>query len=570
MEDLKTVWQQLTAPGAPFAWSTRDVGGIPMRTYDTAPASLRQIWESSRAHGDADYLIYADERYSYTRAHQIVDALAASMVARGVGPGDRVAIAMRNYPEWVLAYWAAISVGAAAVGMNAWWTGPEMEYGLLDSAPKLLICDVERLETAAPHLDTVRQQSELEIVVVRAPDDLPAPVSRWEELVETPADGLPAMEIDPDQDVCVFYTSGTTGFPKGAVMTHRGVVSNLLNLAFGTMVMNAARKNHKTAAPGADAAPAPPMTALLAVPLFHVTGCNCCLHPVTANGGRLILMYKWNAGEALEVIERERVTIFTGVPMMSRELVEHPDFATRDTSTVSSLGGGGAAVQPDLVEKIEKKLEKGRPGTGYGLTETCGVVSINSGDFFLDKPRTVGPPLPVIEARILDEQGQELPPGSVGELVVKGPNNVRGYLNKPEATAESFPEGWFRTGDLATLDEDGFIEIVDRAKDMVLRGGENIYCAEVEAAIFDHPAVKEAAVFAVPHDRFGEVPGAAVVLKPGEAADEVALRQYVGERIAAFKVPEHFWFLDEDLPRNANGKFLKRELKERLVGSDSA
>jgi acyl-CoA synthetase (AMP-forming)/AMP-acid ligase II len=567
MEDLQKAWQQLTAPGAPFAYSTRDVSGIPMRTYDSAPPSLRAIWESSRAHGDAEYLLFRDERLTYRQAHEIVDSVAASLVSRGVGPGDRVAIAMRNYPEWCLAYWATISVGAAAVGMNAWWTGPEMEYGLKDSTPKLLICDIERLNTAVPHLDALRAENDLEVVVVRGPEELPVPATRWEELLGTGASGLPDVEIEPEHDVCVFYTSGTTGFPKGAVMTHRGVISNLLNLAFGTMVMTVARQNHKTAAAAAEeTAPAPAKpTALLAVPLFHVTGCNCCLHPITAQGGRLILMYKWNAGEALETIERERVSVFTGVPMMSRELVEHPDFATRDTSTVSTLGGGGAAVQPDLVEKIEKKLEKGRPGTGYGLTETCGVVSINAGDFFVQKPQTVGPPLPVMEARILDEQGNPLPPDTVGELVVKGPNNVRGYLNKPEATAEAFPEGWFRTGDLATIDEDGFISIVDRAKDMVLRGGENIYCAEVEAAIFDHPAVKEAAVFAVPHDRFGEVPGAAVVLKDGENVSEDELRKYVGERIASFKVPEKIWFLDEDLPRNANGKFLKRELKERLL-----
>ncbi len=567
MEDLKTAWQQLTAPGAPFAYTTRDVAGIPMRTYDAAPPSLRAIWESSRAHGDAEYLLFGDERLSYTRAHEIVDSVAAALVARGVARGDRVAIAMRNYPEWCLAYWATISIGATAVGMNAWWTGPEMEYGLKDSTPKLLICDIERLNTVIPHLEAVRAETDFEIVVVRAPDDLPVPATRWEELTSTPARGLPAMDIEPEHDVCIFYTSGTTGFPKGAVMTHRGVVSNLLNLAFGTTVMTVARKNHKSTA-AEDAAPAAPAkaTALLAVPLFHVTGCNCCLHPITAQGGRIILMYKWNAGEALETIERERVSVFTGVPMMSRELVEHPDFATRDTSTLSSLGGGGAAVQPDLVDKIEKKLSKGRPGTGYGLTETCGVISVNSGDFFVAKPQTVGPPLPVVEARILDEQGNELPANTVGELVVKGPNNVRGYLNKPEATAEAFPGGWFRTGDLAVLDEDGFIAIVDRAKDMVLRGGENIYCAEVEAAIFDHPAVKETAVFAVPHDRFGEVPGAAVVLKPGEHVDEDDLRKFVAERIAGFKVPERFWFMDEDLPRNANGKFLKRELKETLLG----
>jgi long-chain acyl-CoA synthetase len=565
MDDLKQAWQALTSPGAPFAWSVRDVAGTPMRTYDAAPPSLRAIWESSKAHAANDYLIYGDERVTYAEAHQIVASLVAWLTERGVRPGDRVAIAMRNYPEWMLAYWAAVSMGATAVGMNAWWTGREMEYALIDSTPAVLVCDSDRLATLTPHLDTVREKCALEIVAVRTPGELPADASHWEDVVATPADGLPEVPIEPDHDVCVFYTSGTTGVPKGAVMTHRGVVSNLMNLAFGTAVMSAARKSAAPAPPPESAATPNKLTALLAVPFFHVTGCNCCLHPMTAQGGRLILMHKWNAGEALEIIERERVSVFTGVPMMSRELVEHEDFATRDTSSLGGLGGGGAAVQPDLVEKIESKLEKGRPGTGYGLTETCGVVSINSGDFFVEKPKTVGPALPVVEAMVIDGEGNSVPTGEVGELVVKGPQNVRGYLNNPEATAEAFPEGWFQTGDLATLDEDGFISIVDRVKDMVLRGGENIYCAEVEAALFDHPAVKETAVFAVPDDRFGEVPGAAVVCKPGQTVNEDELRKFAGERIASFKVPARFWFLDEDLPRNANGKFLKRELKERLL-----
>ena len=562
-EALKTAWTNLTAPGAPFAWSVTEIRGVPTRTYDAAPPTLRAVWEGSAAHGDADYLIYRDERLTYTDAHRITASLAAYLAAQGVGKGDHVAIAMRNYPEWALAYWAVVSMGAVAVGMNAWWTAPEMEYGLTDSAPKVLICDAERLATIAPRLDAVRKVTPLEVVVVRGPDELPAAATRWSDAISAPAEGLPEVEITPEDDVCVFYTSGTTGSPKGAAMTHRGTVSNLFNLAFWNTLVAATRP-----ASPADEAPPPRrggLTNLLAVPLFHVTGCNCCLHPMTAMGGRIILMHKWNTAEALEVIEREKVDLFTGVPMMSRELVEHPDFDSRDTSSLASLGGGGAAVQPDLVEKIDKKLRGGRPGTGYGLTETCGVVSMNSGDFFIDRPKTVGPPLPVVEARIADEDGNELPRGEVGELQVRGPNNVRGYLNQPEATAEAFPEGWFRTGDLATIDEAGFISIVDRAKDMVLRGGENIYCAEVEAAIFDHPAVKECAVFAVPDDRFGEVPGVAVVCKPGESVSEDVLRKHAGDRIAAYKVPAYFWFLDEDLPRNANGKFLKRELRERLV-----
>ena len=565
---LETAWKRLTAPGAPFAWSVTDIRGVPTRTYDAAPASLRAIWEASAAHGDAEYLVYGQERLCHADAHRIVRGVATHLAERGIGRGDRVAIAMRNYPEWVLSYWAIVATGAAVVGMNAWWTGAEMEYAIRDSAPRLVILDPDRLSTLQPHLGGLRKDLEFDLIVVRTEGEgeTPAGTTPWAEAAATPADTLPEVEISPEDDACIFYTSGTTGTPKGAVMTHRGVVSNLLNLAFWGSVVQLARPDGGAKNPPGQEGRKRQPTTLLAVPFFHVTGCNCCIIPVTATGGRILLMHKWNAGEALELIEREKVDTFTGVPMMSRELMEHPDFATRDTSTLSGLGGGGAAVQPDLVDKIEKKLERGRPGTGYGLTETCGVISMNSGDFFVDRPRTVGPALPVVEARVVGEDGRSLPTGEVGELLVRGPNNVRGYLNKPEATAEAFPEGWFRTGDLATLDDDGFITIVDRAKDMVLRGGENIYCAEVEAALFDHPAVKECAVFAVPDDRFGEVPGAAVVCKDGATVDEDALRAHAGARIAPFKVPARFWFLSEDLPRNANGKFLKRALRERLLG----
>ncbi len=562
---FETAWKELTAPGAPFAWSVREIRGVPTRVYDAAPPTMRAVWEASRAHGEADYLVFGEERITYAEAHQRVVRLAAYLVSRGVAPGDRVAIAMRNYPEWALAYWAIVSVGAAVVGMNAWWTGPEMAYALEDSAPRLLLCDEARLQTLLPHLDALRACAPLELVATRMEGPLPAGAVSWEEALAGPAEGLPDLDLGPEDDVCIFYTSGTTGSPKGAVMTHRGAVSNLMNLAFWATLTQRVRPNPKNARFATPPAKRQPTT-LLAVPFFHVTGCNCCLHPVTATGGRILLMYKWNATEALRIIEREKVDSFTGVPMMSRELVEHPEFESRDTSSLAALGGGGAAVQPDLVEKIERKLERGRPGTGYGLTETCGVISVNSGDFFLDKPRTVGPPLPVVEAKVVAEDGSPCARGEVGELLVRGPNNVRGYLNKPEATAEAFPGGWFRTGDLATLDEHGFISIVDRAKDMVLRGGENIYCAEVEAALFDHPAVKECAVFAVPDDRFGEVPGAAVVCKPGQRLSEDELRAHARAKIAAFKVPARIWFLEEDLPRNANGKFLKRALRERLLG----
>ena len=572
----REAWDELTAPGAPFAWSVTDVRGVPTRTYDAAPPNMAQVWAGSIVHGDADYLVYQDERISYAEAHKAVDALAAHLSDIGVGHGDRVALALRNYPEWALAYWATVRLGAVVIGMNAWWTGPELEFGLADSTPKVMVCDAERLDRVMPHLAGLRSSGPLHLVGVRLPAGigLPDDAVRWEDALASATEHGPAPEptIDPDDDLCVFYTSGTTGHPKGAVLTHRGATSNLFNLGFW-QVMAASAEARAVAAgeppPGSEKEVGESYPgSILAVPLFHVTGCNCCLHPITAVGGRLILMHRWDPEVALELIERERPASLTGVPTMTRELLNSPDFERRDTSSLSHVGGGGAPVQPDLVHKIEDRLE-GRPSTGYGLTEVNGVITINVGHFFMAKPASAGSPCPIMETRIVAEDGTDQGPGEHGELWVRGGNVIRGYLNRPEANAEALTDGWFHTGDIGYLDDDGFLFLVDRAKDMVLRSGENVYSAEVEAAIYEHPAVAEAAVFAVPDERHGEAVGAAIVLLSGAECSAEELRDHTRRLIAVFKVPEHLWFLDEALPTNANGKFVKRDLRDRLVGTPS-
>ena len=572
----REAWDELTAPGAPFAWSVTDVRGVPTRTYDAAPPNMAQVWAGSIVHGDADYLVYQDERISYAEAHKAVDALAAHLSDIGVGHGDRVALALRNYPEWALAYWATVRLGAVVIGMNAWWTGPELEFGLADSTPKVMVCDAERLDRVMPHLAGLRNSGPLHLVGVRLPAGigLPDDAVRWEDALASATEHGPAPEptIDPDDDLCVFYTSGTTGHPKGAVLTHRGATSNLFNLGFW-QVMAASAEARAVAAgeppPGSEKEVGESYPgSILAVPLFHVTGCNCCLHPITAVGGRLTLMHRWDPEVALELIERERPASLTGVPTMTRELLNSPDFERRDTSSLSHVGGGGAPVQPDLVHKIEDRLE-GRPSTGYGLTEVNGVITINVGHFFMAKPASAGSPCPIMETRIVAEDGTDQGPGEHGELWVRGGNVFRGYLNRPEANAEALTDGWFHTGDIGYLDDDGFLFLVDRAKDMVLRSGENGYSAEVEAAIYEHPAVAEAAVFAVPDERHGEAVGAAIVLLSGAECSAEELRDHTRRLIAVFKVPEHLWFLDEALPTNANGKFVKRDLRDRLVGTPS-
>jgi long-chain acyl-CoA synthetase len=309
---------------------------------------------------------------------------------------------------------------------------------------------------------------------------------------------------------------------------------------------------------------APPLVALLPVPLFHVTGCNCVLHTVTIAGGCLVMMYRWDATEALRLIEREGVTVFTGVPSMSREMLQHPDWESTNTSSLRSMGGGGAAIPTDLVRRIDDGLSQGRPGVGYGLTETAGIATAISNEFYVANPTSVGPLVPCMEAVVVDEDGATLDPGQRGELRLRGPNVMKGYLNRPDATAEAIVDGWFRTGDIAEVDDAGWIHIKDRIKDIVIRGGENIHCSEVEEALYELDQIAEAAVFGLPDERLGEAVAAAVVLVPGTELDEAALAEHLDGRLARFKHPRRVWFLDEALPRNANGKFLKRELRERF------
>jgi len=560
--------QEIEGPGSPFEVTTVTVRGVEVKTFAAAPPNMRFIWELTAAHGDKKYLVYEDESYTYNEIHAQVRKLAHYLVSQGVQRGDRVALSMRNYPEWVVGYWATVSLGAAVVGMNAWWTPTEMEYALNDSKPKILIVDDERLE----RFSQIPNAPSAHVISVRTDRALPAGGARWIDVMAAADPGsLPPADIDPDDDATIFYTSGTTGFPKGAQLHHRGSVINVMNIA--SMTGAATAGIAKAVATGAlkEAPPAPPALPpvfMAPTPLFHVTACNCILHPATLVGGTLVLMYKWDPGRALELIEREKCTNFSGVPTMGRELLLHPDWKTRDTSSLAAISGGGAAVQPDLVEKIDKELEHGTPTTGYGMTETHGIITANTSLWYTSKPESCGPAVPTLDVKLVDEEGRDLPrdPAITGILCVKGAITIKGYLNRPEATAETIKEGWLNTGDIARIDADGFIYIVDRAKDMVIRGGENVYCSEVETAIYRHDAIAEAAVFGIPDERLGEEVAACIVLQPGKSVGEDELRAFLKQTLASYKIPSKLWFRGEPIPRNASGKFLKRELRKELVG----
>ena len=555
--ELRRAREELTGPGGQFEIIEAPVLGNTLKVFKHAPPSVREVWLASAAFAERPYLIYEGEQLTYAQAHAQVAAVAAWLFDQGLRPGDRAGIAMRNYPEWMIIYWACVSVGIAAVGMNAWWNAEEMAFGMADAAPKVLFIDAERL---ARLRETPGLADGVKLVGVRLIADEPN-ITSWSEVIAHPG-AMPDVTVDPDSDACIFYTSGTTGFPKGAQLTHRGCVANLLNMVYSTTAQALAVERATGIAAPADP---PPAVTLLTTPLFHVTANNCGAYLTTAAGGAIVLMYKWEAGEALRLVAKHGITAISGVPVMSREILNHPDLATTDTSTLAGLSGGGAQVPPDLVLKIDAQIETARPTTGYGMTETCGIITSVTGDFFVGKPASAGPSMPNFEVKCVDDDGAEVAQGELGELWVKGSSVIRGYINRPDATAASITDGgWLHTGDIARIDEDGFIFIVDRKKDMVLRGGENVFCTEVEAGIYRHAAVAECCVFGVADERLGEEVGVAVVLKDGDVLDETELRQHCLAVMAKHKVPRYVWFMTEALPRNASGKFLRRELRDDL------
>jgi acyl-CoA synthetase (AMP-forming)/AMP-acid ligase II len=553
---LKEVDALLTAPGSRLELAEAEIDGRRTRVWKNTPPSLPFLVRLSRGHGDRLFTIYEDERVSFEASFRATAALAAELARLGVGKGDRVAIAMANLPEWPAAFFAIVSLGALAVPLNAWWTGPELEYGLADSGSKVLIADSARWHRIAPHRGNLPT---LEHVIVSRAEAEPAGTARLEALIGAPAAwsgldaDLPEVPIEPDDEAAILYTSGTTGQPKGALHTHRNLLTNILSVGYS---------NARAALRRGEAPPEPqPKTALMVIPLFHCTALSAMLMGTMVAGHTIVFMRKWDPLEALAIIEREKVQMTGGVPTIAWQLLEHPERHRFDLTSLETISYGGAPAAPELVRKIWEEFGA-LPGNGWGMTETTATVTSHVGEDYLNRPDSAGPPVPISDLKVMSPDGErELATGEVGELSARGPQIVKGYWNKPGASAATFVDGWVRTGDLARLDEEGFLYIVDRAKDMVIRGGENIYSIEVENVLFDHPAVIDAALIGLPHRTLGEEPAAVVHLAPGMTATEEELKAWVRERLAVFKTPVRVAFLPQPLPRNANGKILKQELK---------
>ena len=523
-----------------------EIRGNTYRVFENAPSSVAGLFAYAAAtHGEKEFLSFQDERMSFAgiwaRACRLAHTLKDEL---GIQKGDRVAIAMRNYPEWCVSYMAVIAMGGVAVPLNAWWRGNELKYGLTDSSAKVVIADKKRFDFIAPY----KEELGLTLILARDRDDRADYEFSALEAGATNSE-MPQVEIDPDDDFSIIYTSGSTGTPKGVVLTHRGCVSTLLSWAFVALAMKEARNGVSIFGddPGI----------LLAVPLFHVTGSHSLFMLSFLVGRRMAMVYKWDPREAVEIINREKLTNFVGVPTQSFELIE----AAGDTPMPSlvDIGAGGAKRPSDHVSKLTKAFPGARPSSGYGLSETNAVGSVISLADYQKRPDSAGRPVPPLtDIKIFDDEGNEVPNGTVGEIWIRSPSNFREYLNQPDETAKSLtPDGWFKTGDLGKMDDETYIYIVDRIKDLIIRGGENISCLEVENAVYKHTAIAEACVFSVPDDVLGEKCGLVVFAKSGTEINAEELRNFLISELAAFKVPEKIWISPSTLPRLGTAKIDK-------------
>lgn len=550
----------LTGPGEAYELETVELYGRSCRAFRHAPSTIRDLIDQNRS--ELPFIVYEDERLTFEETWQQA-ARIATLLRRdcGVAKGDRVAISMRNFPEWITSFTAVASLGGIAVAMNSLWQPDEMAYGLNDCGAKVLIADDERLERFARQSDT---SSDLTVLGVRTNDVHGiANAHRLEDaLAGIHNVEMPAADIHPNDDVTIFYTSGSTGHPKGVVSCNRNVISALMSWELDAHA--AARMVGRTIQP-----PTEQPATLLAVPLFHVTGSHAVFLACYRQQRRLVSMYKWNVAQAAELIERERIASLVAPAAMTGDLVAHAKQTQRDLSSLDFVGGGGAPRAPEQVRGIDRAFKRAKPNTGWGMTETNAIGTGIAGRDYLEHPESSGRCSAVLEIRVVNDEGKELLSGERGELQIRGTSVFRGYWNREDATAETFVDGrWMRTGDVAYLDEDGFLYIVDRIKDLVIRGGENIGCGSVEAAMLEHPDVVEACVYGVPDDRLGEEVGATIY--SAAPIDDDAFRAFLKPRLAAFAIPRYLRFVDAPLPRTASGKILKRQLREEAAGALSA
>jgi long-chain acyl-CoA synthetase len=554
-ERYDEVVRGLTGPGAPFEVVSETVQGRPMKTFKNRERSLREKVAAAAARGDVDFLVQGERRISYGEFGRRVWGAAHSLTRdHGLVKGDRVAILAYNSPDWIIALFGATSAGAIAVGLNGWWAAEELEYGLTDSGSRFLVVDERLYPRVEPLIGRLEQLETIFYIGEHAPPGT-VPITALLE----PHDAPPTTPIDEDDPFVILYTSGTTGRSKGCITTHRGTIAQVTGVLFANLVIAAV--SGRTMLPTTGTQPA----SLLTSPLFHVGGLHSIVCTQMTIGAKLVFNRgRFDPEEVLQLIDQEKIAIWSAIPTMLHRVVHHPKVKDYDLSTLRGISFGGAPTPPETIDRAREVLPiEPNFANAYGLTETHGVATVNGGKDVLERKTSVGRPLPILDMKIVDADGKDLPDGQLGELLIYGPTITPGYWNRPDATAETVRDGWLHTGDLGYRDSEGFYFVVDRAKDMILRGGENVYCTEIENCLADHPEIDEAAVVGVPDEELGERVKAIVRRVPGSKLAESAVRAHVAAHLASFKVPEIVEFRDDPLPRNPAGKLLKNVLRGR-------
>jgi long-chain acyl-CoA synthetase len=555
--------EKSTIKGGAFEVVKKYRSGIEYNAFANLPENLHAMYKiAAELYGDADFIIYKDERLSFLEIYQQASEFAQALNNDyEITSGDKVVIVMRNYPEWIIAFIAITSIGAIAVPVNAWLQKDELNYVIDNCDAKLVITDDKRysilqdsfLQNTIPFIvarPTVEQLSEEKVSA-----------NYFTNLVKTYENKpMPAVAVDATAVATIFYTSGSTDTPKGAVSTHESILTAIntwLMLGTAAGVANGLVDTPPEFAPAA----------LMTVPLFHVTGCHVLFLLSMIAGRKTVMMQYWDATEALKFIEKEQITYFNGVPTMSMEIMNHPDKEKYDLSSLLDISSGGAARPDEHVRKLYESFSEAYPSCGYGLTETNALGSVNGSTDYIHKPNSAGLPTPpIVEVNIINANGDKLATGEQGEIAIKSISNIIEYWKNPEATEASFINGFFRTGDIGFIDEDGFIYIVDRLKDIIIRGGENISCLEVEAALYKHHDVKEVSVFSLPDERFGEVVGA-LIYAGNKSLTQEKVQSFVVQHLAKFKVPCKMWFVSHSLPRLGSGKIDKRTIKSQYASN---
>lgn len=557
---LKTIAAAHKAPGTPLETETVIIDGLELDVFSRVPANLGDFYSLGLEAGEQTFLVYQEERFTFAETLDLSLRMARVLKEKyKIELGDRVAICARNSPEWCIAYMAITLIGAIAVPMNSWWQSPELKFGLSDSGSRLIFLDSARLNLLLPFLDNL----DIEIVLIKpeSESDFPEFYQLAKSAEPLSAEELSSLQVLPEDQASIMYTSGSTGMPKGVLSTHRNIINALYTWKFVKEINEILRPEL------IDENPEFPPALLANVPLFHVTGSHAQFLASFIYLRKFVMMYKWDAEIALTLIEQEKISVFHGVPTMAWEIMQSPKFDSTDLRSLRGVQSGGAPRPPEHLNMIMQRFpDKAIPGLGYGLTETNAIGAIISGKFYESKPNSTGRPTPpVTSVKIVDENDNTLEASQVGEICIKGPTIMKGYWNNPEATAEVIKDGWFYSGDIGMLDELGFLIILDRAKDIVIRGGENIGCAEVEYAISEHPQVNEVSVYGIADERLGEMPCASIMLQTGSKLNHEELTNFLSSRIAAFKIPEKLFFQYEQLPRIAAGKIAKKELRQRTV-----